>query len=71
MKTNERKELHKKSIDDLNKSLAEKQNVLSESRLSHTRGKLKNPRILRSIKREIAQIASILRGKELSNGKNT
>ncbi len=70
MKTNDRKELHKKTVDDLMKSLSEKQNELSESRLSHTRGKLKNPRILRALRRDIAQIASILRGKELANGKN-
>lgn len=70
MKTNDRKEMHKKSIDDLMKSLTEKQNELSESRLSHTRGKLKNPRTIRALRRDIAQISSILRGKELLNGKN-
>ncbi len=67
MKTNEKKDLHKKSIEELGKTLGDNRRELSESRLSHSRGKLKNPRTIRSLRKNIAQIASVLRGKELAN----
>ena len=67
MKTNEKKDLHKKSVEELEKILGDNRRELTESRLSHSRGKLKNPRTIRSLRKTIAQIASVLRGKELAN----
>ena len=67
MKTNEKKDLHKKSVEELGKILGDNRRELTESRLSHSRGKLKNPRTIRSLRKTIAQIASVLRGKELAN----
>jgi len=67
MKTNEKKDLHKKSVEELGKILGDNRRELTESRLSHSRGKLKNPRTIRSLRKNIAQIASVLRGKELAN----
>lgn len=71
MKTNLKKELHQKKIEDLRKMLDDKRHELVTSRLSHTRGKLKNPRLLRTLSDEIAQLLTILRGKELDDEKNT
>ncbi len=67
MKTNEKKELHSKTIIELKKKLVDSHSELFTNRLSHTRGKLKNPRVITVLKRNIAQIESILRGKELAN----
>lgn len=67
MKTNERKDLHNRSVEELKKKLIEAQEELFTSRLSHTRGKLKNPRVITVLKRNIAQILTILHGKELTN----
>ena len=67
MKTNEKKDLHKKSVEELGKILGDNRRELTESRLAHSRGKLKNPRTIRSLRKNIAQIASVLRGKELAN----
>jgi ribosomal protein L29 len=67
MKTNDKKDLHKKSVEELGKILGDNRRELTESRLSHSRGKLKNPRTIRSLRKTIAQIASVLRGKELAN----
>ncbi len=67
MKTNDKKDLHKKSVEELEKILGDNRRELTESRLSHSRGKLKNPRTIRSLRKTIAQIASVLRGKELAN----
>jgi ribosomal protein L29 len=71
MKTNEKKELHHKSNEELQKMLIDNEKELFNSRLDHTRGKLKNVRSITMLRRNIAQIATILRGKELSHGKNT
>lgn len=67
MKKNEKKELYSKSTDELRKKLFDAKAELFESKLSHTRGKLKNPRKITILRRNIAQIMTILRGKELVN----
>lgn len=70
MKTNEKKDLHNKTIADLQKLLNDNRKDLMNTRLDHTRGKLKNVRTISKLRKNIAQIGSILRGKELTNGKN-
>ena len=71
MKTNEKKDLQLKKVEELNNLLLQKRKDLAISGLSHVRGKLKNPRTLRMLRKEIAQISTILRRKELSDEKNT
>lgn len=70
MKTNDLKELHHKTVTELQKMLYDTRYELNTARLDHTRGKLKNVRNLRTLRKNIAQIATILNGKELLNDKN-
>jgi ribosomal protein L29 len=70
MKTNEKKELHHKSIEELKKMLLDNEKELLTARLDHTRGKLKNVSSMTMLRRNIAQILTILRGKELSDEQN-
>ena len=55
-----------KSIEDLRKDLAAKQNDLLESRKSHRAGELVNPRVLGSIRKEIARLHTAIRTAELA-----
>ena len=55
-----------KSIEDLRKDLVAKQNDLLESRKSHRAGELVNPRVLGSIRKEIARLQTAIRAAELS-----
>lgn len=71
MKTNEKKELHTKTNEELKKMLADKRKELTDAKISNTRGKLKNVSSLTNIRIDIARILTIIRGKELSeNVKN-
>ena len=45
-----------KTIDDLKKELAEKQNDLLQAKRSHAAGELVNPKALRSLRKEIARL---------------
>ena len=54
-----------KSIDDLRAELASKQNDLLESRRSHRAGELVNPRVLRTIRKEIARLKTAIRTAEV------
>jgi ribosomal protein L29 len=45
-----------KTIDDLKKELAEKQNDLLQTKRSHAAGELVNPKALRSLRKEIARL---------------
>lgn len=55
-----------KSIEDLRKDLAAKQNDLLESRKSHRAGELVNPRVLGNIRKEIARLQTAIRAAELA-----
>ena len=55
-----------KSLEDLRKDLAAKQNDLLESRKSHRAGELVNPRVLGSIRKEIARLQTAIRAAELA-----
>lgn len=71
MKTNEKKELQQKNIAELKKSLEDSRKEIITAKLDHARGKLKNPRSIRALRRNIAQIMTVIHGKELANGKNS
>ena len=60
-----------KSLEDLRKDLAAKQNDLLESRKSHRAGELVNPRVLGSIRKEIARLHTAIRAAELASIKES
>ena len=60
-----------KSLEDLRKELAAKQNDLLESRKSHRAGELVNPRVLGSIRKEIARLHTAIRAAELASKKES
>lgn len=71
MKIREKKELHHKSVEELAKSIAEKQKELFDAEIEHSQGRLKNPRSLKALRITIARMLTIVREKELANyGKN-
>jgi ribosomal protein L29 len=70
MKTNEKKDLHQKTIIELEKMLNDMRIELINARLEHSRGKLKNPRLITILRRNIACVSTVLHGKELAHDKN-
>ena len=60
-----------KSLEDLRKDLTAKQNDLLESRKSHRAGELVNPRVLGSIRKEIARLHTAIRAAELASKKES
>ena len=60
-----------KSLEDLRKDLAAKQDDLLESRKSHRAGELVNPRVLGSIRKEIARLHTAIRAAELASKKES
>ncbi len=65
MKTKDKKELHAKSIKELNSLIAEAKDALVALRLDKVQNKLKNTSLLFVKRREIAQMLTIVRLKEL------
>ena len=59
-----RKATEVKSLADLQKELATKRNDLVDSRRSHRAGELVNPRILNTIRKEIARLLTAIRAAE-------
>ncbi len=66
MKTKDKKELHLKSIKELNNLAAEAKDALVGLRLDKTQNKLKNTSLISLKRKEIAQMLTILRLKELA-----
>lgn len=66
MKLREKQELHHKSAEELQKMVLELQNEIIQDRFDHQRGKLKDVKMLSKKRKSIAQILSIMKGKELS-----
>ena len=71
MKTKDKKALHSKDIRDLEKMINETKDLLVGLRLDKTQNKLKNPRQIFLKGKEIAQMMTIKRIKELANIKRT
>ena len=59
------KELHELTIDELNTKLGELKTELFNLRFRHATGQLENPVALRTCKKDIAKIKTILREREL------
>lgn len=66
MKTKDKKELHLKSLKELNKLVDDAKDTVVGLRLDKTQNKLKNTSQLSLKRKEIAQILTIIRMKELS-----
>jgi ribosomal protein L29 len=67
MKSKDKKELHAKSINELRKLIAEAKDALSALRMDKTLNKLKNTRQLFIKGKEIAQMLTVVRIKELAD----
>ena len=59
------KELHELNVDELNTRLGELKAELFNLRFRHATGQLENPVAIRTCKRDIAKIKTILREREL------
>ena len=68
MKTQQKKELHMKDADELVKMLADAREKLFGLTMDKMEFKLKNVKSVTMLRKEIAQIASVLHGKEQTNG---
>jgi large subunit ribosomal protein L29 len=66
MKTNKKIDLHEQSSEELQKMLKDARGELFTTRLDHVRGKVKNVRSIRALRKTIAQVSSVIRGKELA-----
>ena len=58
-------EVRDKSFDELNKELAALKEELFKLRFAHATNQLENPLKLKSVKRDIARVMTILREREL------
>jgi ribosomal protein L29 len=63
MKNKELKELIKKPLTDLNKTLNEKREKLSKTKFDFSTGKIQNIKEIKKLKKEIAQILTIINQK--------
>jgi len=70
MKTKEKKQLFEKNIQELRTSLKETKEQLFSLKLQKMQMKLKNLKAIFLKRKEIAQIATALRKKEMENAKN-
>lgn len=66
MKRKDIQDLHTKTVDELKKMVSDAKVALMDMKIDHTQFKLKNTRSLMMKRKDIAQIASIIRGKELA-----
>jgi ribosomal protein L29 len=66
MKTKDKKALHAKSLKELNKMISDAKDAIVDLELDKTQNKLKNTSQLSVKRREIAQMLTIARIKELA-----
>ena len=71
MKTKEKLSLHAKTLQELKTLLKEAKDALFLLKLEKSQNKLKNLRSIFWRRKEIARIATIIRGKEFENAKST
>lgn len=60
-------EIREKSVDELNKELVALKAELFKLRFQHATNQLENPLKLKSVKRDIARVKTILRERELKS----
>lgn len=66
MKIKQRKELHQKTMDELKTALKEARGKLFDLKLERAQKKLKNTRSIFETRKNIARIATIVKGKEMT-----
>lgn len=66
MKSKDKKELHLKSIRELRKLVIEAKDALAGLKLDKVQNKLKNTRILSLKRKDITQMLTVIRMKELA-----
>ena len=71
MKKRDIQELAAKEGKELKALLKEKHETLFGAKLDHATGKLKNTRSLATLRDDIARIKTVLKQKEVHNGKTT
>lgn len=64
MKKNELSQMRDKELKELRKELKEKKQELAKVRLEVSTGKIKNTRAGKNLRKDIAQILTIIRDKE-------
>ncbi len=69
--TSPKKGVEVKSLAELQKELAVKQEDLLTSKKSHRSGELVNPRVLGTLRKEIARLLTAIRAAELSAHKES
>jgi len=69
MKTKDKKALHLKNLKELRKSIMDTKDALADLKLDKAQNKLKNTRQLFIKRKEIAQMSTIIRGKEFQETK--
>ena len=62
-------ELRTQTVEELNKSLIEKQTEMVEKRRSNAAGELANPRSIKQLRRDIALILTVLNEKTATAAK--
>lgn len=70
MKTKDKKELFSKNIEELKSLLKSAQDVLFQLKLEKSQNKLKNTRSIFWKRKEIANILTVIKVKELKNAKS-
>ena len=70
MKTKDKKDLHTKSIIELRTMLKNLKDAVFTAKLEKSQNKLKNTSSLAVKRKEIAQILTIMKEKEIQNAKN-
>jgi ribosomal protein L29 len=58
-------DLRKKEVDGLHKMLVEKRNALDKKTVEMFSGKEKNIKVLKNLRREIAQVLTLIKEKEI------
>ncbi|MEK7521256.1 MAG: 50S ribosomal protein L29 [Patescibacteria group bacterium] len=71
MKTKDKKALKEKNIAELEKLLIDKEQEVIKTRADMFRGKIKNIRSVKNLKNEIARIKTLIREKQLLEGKQS
>ncbi|MBP6037920.1 MAG: 50S ribosomal protein L29 [Candidatus Saccharimonas sp.] len=69
--TSTKKAVEVKSVADMLKQLAEMQQDLMTSRRSHRAGELVNPRVLSTLRKDIARLMTAIRAAEISADKES
>ena len=60
------KNIHEMTSEELTKKLAELKDELFNLRFRHATGQLENPNVLKTVKKDIARVKTIIREREIN-----